>query len=67
MNQKYQINPNDLVFLRTCLVIMLDKCEDAIRENKTLPISAELYSKLKEAETATKYINLKLVQTNDNL
>ncbi len=46
---------------------MLDKCEDAIRENKTLPISAELYSKLKEAETATKYINLKLVQANDNL
>jgi len=62
MNQKYQINPNDLVSLRTCLVIMLDKCEDAIRENKILPISESLYLKLKEAETATKYTNLKLVQ-----
>jgi len=46
---------------------MLDKCEDAIRENKTLPISKELYSKLKEVESATKYRNLKLVQANDNL
>ena len=67
MSEKYQINPNDLVSLRTCLVIMLDKCEDAIRENKTLPISKELYSKLKEAESATKYSNLTLVQANDNL
>jgi len=67
MNQKYQINSNDLVSLRTCLVIMLDKCEDAIREKTALPISAELYSKLKQTESATKYINLKLVQTNDDL
>jgi hypothetical protein len=65
MNQKYQINPNDLISLRTCLVVMLDKCEDAIRANKPLPISEELYSRLKETEVSTKYSNLKL--TNDNL
>lgn len=57
---KYQINPDDLVSLRTCLVILLGKCEDAMRENKNLPISAELYSKLKETESATRYVHLEL-------
>jgi len=58
---KYQINPDDLVALRTCLVIMLDKCEDAIRKNKPLPITGELYSKLKETQSTTEYIKLEMV------
>jgi len=45
---------------------LLAKFDEAIElAEEALELAQE--SKLKEAETATKYINLKLVQANDNL
>jgi len=61
MNQKYLLNPDDLVSLRVAMDILLDRCETAIRENKTLPISEGLYDQFQKTQENTKYNNLEMI------
>jgi hypothetical protein len=57
----YLVKPDDLVALRVAMSMLLDKCNEAILNGKTLPVSEEYYENLKATENNTRYINLYII------
>ena len=57
----YIVKSDDLVALRVAMSILLDECNQAILDGKTLPVTEKYYQTLKQTENNTRYTNLDLI------